>query len=103
VRDIETKSELDQAGWKGSQKLGGTLRGDINAEEARSHGERMTRGQAQGINQLVEALKAVGNSQETINQIIKEMMDLHLSHAQKLAELWRALSTVKAQVRAVHN
>lgn len=101
--DVAAGSELAQAGFKPGSVLGRTLLGDINAEEGRAHGERMTSGQAKGITDLVAALRAAGRNQNEINQIIKDMMDLHKSHAEKLIELATALSQIKAQAKAAHN
>jgi hypothetical protein len=95
VTATETASELAQAGFKPGSKLGQTLIGDIQAEEARAHGEAMTQAQAAGIHRLVASLQAAGHNQKQINDIIQTMMDLHKSHAEKLTALATALHQLR--------
>jgi hypothetical protein len=99
AQDIATGSELAGAGFKPGSRLGRTLLGNIEAEEARAHGETMTTEQAKGIQQLVSALRQTGHNQAQINKIISDMMDLHKSHEDKLRELATELGQLRQQQR----
>jgi hypothetical protein len=87
----------------GSIESFGGLMPAIEAEEGRAQGQQMSRATARIVQGLVAQLRAAGNSQERISQLIKEMMDLHVSHDRKLADLQNALKQAKAQMTSVLN
>jgi hypothetical protein len=99
VQDIQTSAELSRAGFKPGSKLGRTLLGNIEAEEARAHGETMTSAQAQGIQSLVSVLRQTGHNQNQINKIIADMMDVTKSHEDKLRELASEIGQLRQQQR----
>jgi len=105
VADEARKGEAERAGLS-NPRLAGAVRGwqaDIEAEEGRAHGRKMSQDQAAGIRTLVATLKAAGNGQDAINKILQNMMDIHISHEQKLQTIANALNVVRAQIASSPN
>jgi hypothetical protein len=55
--------------------------------------------QTEMINHLVAGLRAQGASQATINGLLLEMKDLHVTAAQKFTDIWRELGQVRKQMK----
>ena len=80
--------------------LSRNVMGDINAMTGMGGGQRMDAGQTQMVNHLIAGLKAQGASQATINGLLREMSDLHVSAEKKFVDIWTALRQVKKQAKS---
>jgi hypothetical protein len=101
--------ELQGAGRKPGSVLDRTLLRDIEVQEERTRNigdggaGRLNAEQATGTRQLIDALRTAGANQNQINALLREMADLHISHAQKLKDLETALHQVRQQMKTTVN
>src|SRR5664280_2915274 len=72
---------------------------DIHAMEGAGQGQRMDSNQTEMINHLVAGLRAQGNSQATINGLLREMKDMHVDTTQKIEDIWDAVRRTHKQIR----
>lgn len=88
---------LAKAGLKPGSVLGQTLLGDIRAEEAFAHGDKLSSAQQIGIQQLIQSFRAMHLTQQQQNDLFKMMHDLHMDTSEKLRLLLESLHQVKQQ------
>jgi hypothetical protein len=93
------EGEIIQAGGAPDNPLSRSVVSDIQAMEALGAGQRMDAKQTEMINHLVAGLRAQGASQATINGLLLEMKDLHVTAAQKFTDIWRELGQVRKQMK----
>ena len=98
ISGIQAGTVIHAAGAP-DNRLSRSVVSDIRAMEGLSQGQRMDSNQTEMINHLVAGLRAQGASQQTINNLLLEMKDMHVDAARKFQDIWAALKQVKGQIK----
>lgn len=83
--------------------IGRTIISGIEAIEQRGYGEKIDPGSLAIIDGLVGTLQRQGATQDQINGLIKEMLDMHTDQAKKVQDLWNALHVTRQQIKTTVN
>lgn len=100
------QQELARGGWKPGSVLGQSLLGLTEGLESAvgaapvNGAAVLSKSQAQTHAQLIRFLQMTGNTQAQINAVLSQLVNLAVTHDQKLATLFAALKQTKAQQAA---